>query len=181
LHASTPKLSTMLAEISYAPMAVVSSGYDRAQVRNPLRGFGVLIPRREKLNTFFSVWNSSLFDGRAPAGKVLMTSFTGGATNPSIVGRDAAEIAEIVEEEMAVVLGIDGPPVERAVWKYPRALPQFNLGHARRIAAIREALVELPGLYLAGNYLQGRSLGDCAELGSRTADLVKRHLWRSGI
>jgi oxygen-dependent protoporphyrinogen oxidase len=170
-----PNLSTMLAEISYAPMAVVSTGYDRAQIRNPLRGFGVLIPRREKLNTFFSVWNSSLFEGHAPAGKVLMTSFTGGATNPAIVERDAAEIAEVVEKEMGAVLGIDGPPVERAVWQYPRALPQFNLGHAGRIAAIREALAELPGLYLAGNYLQGRSLGDCAELGSRTADLVKRH------
>lgn len=170
-----PRLAAMLAEIPYAPMAVVSSGYDRAQVRNPLRGFGVLIPRREKLNTFFSVWNSSLFAGRAPAGKVVMTSFTGGATNPAIVGRDDAEIAEIVEEEMAGLLGIAGPPVERVVWKYPKALPQFNLGHARRITAIREALAEFPALRLAGNYLQGRSLGDCAELGSRTAELVKRH------
>jgi protoporphyrinogen/coproporphyrinogen III oxidase len=175
LQSFAPSLTTMLAEISYAPMAVVSSGYDRAQVRNPLRGFGVLIPRREKLNTFFSVWNSSLFEGRAPAGKILMTSFTGGATNPSIVGRDATEIAEIVENEMAAVLGISGSPAERSVSKYHRALPQFNLGHARKIAAIREALAQLPTLYLAGNYLQGRSLGDCADVGSRTADLVKRH------
>jgi oxygen-dependent protoporphyrinogen oxidase len=174
LQKAAPKLSAMLAEVSYAPMAVVSSGYDRAQVRNPLRGFGLMIPRREKLNTFFSVWNSSVFPGRAPKGKVLMTSFTGGAANPAIVERDGATVAQIVEGEMSTVLGIEGPPVERSVWKYPRALPQFNLGHARRIAAVREALEELPGLYLAGNYLQGRSLGDCADLGSRTADKVKR-------
>ncbi|MFZ0522130.1 MAG: protoporphyrinogen oxidase [Candidatus Acidiferrales bacterium] len=175
LQNAAPKLGTMLAEISYAPMAVVSSGYDRAQVRNPLRGFGVLVPRREKLNTFFNVWNSSLLAGRAPEGKVLLTSFTGGSTNPAILERDDAAIAEIIEGEMGAVLRIDGPPAERCVWKYPRALPQFNLGHARRITSIREALAELPGMYLAGNYLQGRSLGDCAELGSRTADLVKRH------
>jgi oxygen-dependent protoporphyrinogen oxidase len=175
LQSVAPKLSTMLAEISYAPMAVVSSGYDRTQVRNPLHGFGVLIPRREKLNTFFNVWNSSLFAGRAPEGKVLPTSFTGGSTNPGILERDDATIAEIIESEMAAILGIDGPPVERCVWKYSRALPQFNLGHARRITSIREALAEIPGIYLAANYLQSRSLGDCAELGSRTADLVKRH------
>ena len=156
-------------------MAVVSSGYSRAQVRDPLRGFGLLIPRREKLNTFFSVWNSSLFPGRAPAGHVLMTSFTGGATNPAIVDRDAEQIAGIVEEELGSILGIQGCPVERSVWKYPRALPQFNLGHARKIAAIREILADLPGLHLAGNYMQGRSLGDCADLGSRTAESVKRH------
>ncbi len=175
LQPSAPKLSALLAEISYAPMAVVSSGYSRTQVRNPLRGFGVLIPRREKLNTFFSVWNSSLFAGRAPAGKVLMTSFTGGATNPAIVERDAEQIAAIVEEELGAILGINGAPTERCVWKYPRALPQFNLGHARKIAAIREILEDLPGLHLAGNYMQGRSLGDCADLGSRTTEMVKRH------
>ncbi len=174
LQKAAPRLSAMLAEISYAPMAVVSSGYDRARVRNPLRGFGLMIPRREKLNTFFSVWNSSVFPGRAPEGKILMTSFTGGAANPTFVERDEADIARIVEEEMGIVLGIEGPPIERCVWRYLRALPQFNLGHARRIAAVREALEELPGVYLAGNYLQGRSLGDCAELGSRTADKVKR-------
>ncbi|MGA8675148.1 MAG: protoporphyrinogen oxidase [Candidatus Acidiferrales bacterium] len=175
LQTSAPKLSALLAEISYAPMAVVSSGYSRAQVRNPLRGFGVLIPRREKLNTFFSVWNSSLFAGRAPVGKILMTSFTGGATNPAIVERDAEQIAGIVEKELGAILGIQGAPVERSVWKYPRALPQFNLGHARKIAAIRDILADWPGLHLAGNYMQGRSLGDCADLGSRTAELVKRH------
>jgi protoporphyrinogen/coproporphyrinogen III oxidase len=176
LQKAATKLSAMLAEVSYAPMAVVSSGYDRAQVRNPLRGFGLMIPRCEKLNTFYSVWNSSVFPGRAPEGKVLMTSFTGGAANPAFVERDEAAIAQIVEREIGAVLEIDGPPVERSVWRYPRALPQFNLGHARRIAAVREALADLPGLYLAGNYLQGRSLGDCAELGSRMADKVKRLL-----
>jgi protoporphyrinogen/coproporphyrinogen III oxidase len=174
LQKAAPKLSAMLAEICYAPMAVVSSGYDRAQVRNPLRGFGLMIPRRERLNTFFSVWNSSVFPDRAPGGKVLMTNFTGGAANPAIVERNESDIAQIVEGEIGEVLGINGRPVERCVWKYARALPQYNLGHAGRIAKVREALEELPGLYLAGNYLQGRSLGDCADLGSRTADKVKR-------
>ncbi len=174
LQKAAPKLSAMLAEVSYAPMAVVSSGYDRAQVRNPLRGFGVMIPRRERLNTFFSIWNSSVFAGRAPEGKVLMTSFAGGATDPAFVERDEPAIAQIVEGEMGGILGMNGPPVERCVWKYPRALPQFNLGHAKRMDVVRVALAELPGLYLTGNYLQGRSLGDCAELGSRTAEKVKR-------
>ena len=103
-----------------------------------------------------------------------MTNFTGGAANPAIVERNESDIAQIVEGEIGEVLGINGRPVERCVWKYPRALPQYNLGHAGRIAAVREALEEQPGLYLAGNYLQGRSLGDCAELASRTADKVKR-------
>ncbi len=172
LQNAAPELSTMLSDISYAPMAVVSSGYDRAQVRSPLRGFGVMIPPREKLSTIFNVWNSSVLDGRAPAGKILMTSFAGGATNPAFVEKDDATIAAIVEGEMGAVLGIDGEPVERFVWKHPRTLPQFNPGHARTVATIRKALAGLPGLYLAGNYLDGRSLGDCVESGSRTAEEI---------
>ncbi len=174
LRKIAPKLSAMLAEVTYAPIAVVASGHDRAQVRNPLHGFGLMIPRRERLNTFFNVWNSSMFAGRAPEGKVLMTSFAGGAVNPAIVESEEAAIAQIVEKELAGVLGITGPPIERFVWKHQKALPQFNVGHACRIGAIREALAALPSLYLAGNYFEGRSLGDCAELGSQTADEIRR-------
>jgi protoporphyrinogen/coproporphyrinogen III oxidase len=172
LGTTAPALSAMLSELYYAPMVVVSCGYNRTQVRNPLHGFGLMIPRREKLQTFFNVWNSSVISGRAPEGKVLLTSFAGGATNPKFVELEEKAIAQTIEAEMAAVLGIDGPPVERLVWKFPKALPQFNLGHAQTAAAIREALTGLPGLYLAGNYLEGRSLGDCVEIGSRTAQEV---------
>jgi oxygen-dependent protoporphyrinogen oxidase len=172
LGTAAPALSAKLSELYYAPMVVVSSGYDRTQVRNPLHGFGLMIPRRERLNTFFNVWNSSVIGGRAPEGKVLLTSFAGGATNPEFVRLEENAIAQIIEAEMAAVLGIKGPSVERLVWKFPKALPQFNLGHAQTAADIREAVTGLPGLYLAGNYLDGRSLGDCVEIGSRTAQEV---------
>jgi oxygen-dependent protoporphyrinogen oxidase len=176
LGTTAPALSRKLSELYYAPMAVVSSGYDRTQVRNPLHGFGLMIPRREKLNTFFNVWNSSVIGGRAPEGKVLLTSFAGGATNPDFLRMEEKAIAQIIEAEMATVLGIEGSPSERLVWKFPKALPQFNLGHAQTAAAIREAVTGLPGLFLAGNYLEGRSLGDCVEIGSRTAREVLHQL-----
>jgi oxygen-dependent protoporphyrinogen oxidase len=172
LGMTAPALGAKLSELSYAPMVVVSSGYDRTQVRNSLHGFGLMIPRREKLNTFFNVWNSSVIGGRAPAGKVLLTSFAGGATNPEFVRLEEKAIAQIVEAEMAAVLGINGPSIERLVWKFPKALPQFNVGHAQTAAGIRQAVKGLPGLFLAGNYLEGRSLGDCVEIGSRTAQEV---------
>ena len=173
LSTIAPSLSGALDKISYAPMAVVSCGYDRSQVRNPLTGFGVLIPRLEPMNTVFQVWNSSLLGGRAPAGKVLVTSFAGGATNPSFVKKDEDAIAHIVESEMSKLLGIDGPPVERLVWKHANALPQYNVGHEQTVAAVRQSISALQGVHLAGNYFQGRSLGDCVEIGSRTAEEVK--------
>jgi len=95
-------------------------------------------------------------------------------------GRDGGNLTEMsddlqvqqVEAENAAVLGITGPPIDRIVWKYPCALPQYNVGHAQRVKEIREALRDLPGLFLAGNYLAGRSIGDCVESGFQAADLL---------
>jgi oxygen-dependent protoporphyrinogen oxidase len=71
-----------------------------------------------------------------------------------------------------VVLGITGAPIDRMMWKYTLALPQYNVGHAQRVKEIREALSELPGIFLAGNYLAGRSIGDCVDTGFQAADLL---------
>jgi oxygen-dependent protoporphyrinogen oxidase len=172
LHQTAPKLSALLAAIEHAPMGVVSSAYDRKQVRHPLDGFGFMVPRQEGLKTVCTFWNSSLFPGHAPEGTVLMTSFvrtdTGGLMTASY-----DVFAETIEAENAKILGISGAPIERTVWRYPRALPQYNVGHAGRVNEICEALNEFPGLCLAGNYLMGRSIGDCAETGFQAAEKLR--------
>ena len=169
---ASPELSRLLAGISYAPLAVVSSGYHRDQVNRPLEGFGVLIPRRENLKTLCIIWNSALLPGRAPDGKVLITSYLGGATNPGISSMSDAEISAVAQREAAKILDIAGEPVDEAVQLHSQGLPQFNVGHAQTVRAVMECLSKLPGLYLAGNYLKGRSIGDCIESASRAADEV---------
>ena len=75
------------------------------------------------------------------------------------------EIAAIVEEDHAQILDITGPPITTAVWKHAKALPQYNLGHGHVVRAIRDAEGAIPGLYFAGNYLEGPSIGKCVEQG----------------
>ena len=171
-----PKLASHLAAIEYSPMYAVSSAYERAQVANTLEGFGFMVPRREGLQTICTFWNSSLFPQRAPEGKVLMTSFAGRGISGLAGAMSEEECARIVEEENAKTLGITGEPVDRVVWKDPRALPQYNVGHAQRIKEIYGNLRALPNLYLAGNYLKGRSIGDCVEIGLRVAEDVHSHM-----
>jgi protoporphyrinogen/coproporphyrinogen III oxidase len=172
LQQKAPKLAALLAAIEYAPMGVVSSAYQRKQVRHALSGFGFMVPRREGLHTVCTFWNSSLFPAHAPQGTALMTSFVrSGADGLMVASYDI--FAETVEAENAKILGISGPPIERTVWRFPRALPQYNVGHARRVNEIREALNEFPGLCLAGNYLTGRSIGDCADTGFQAAEKLR--------
>jgi protoporphyrinogen/coproporphyrinogen III oxidase len=176
LGSVSPHIAQVLCGIPYAPVAVVAANYHRQQIGDPLQGFGFLVPRGQKIRTLGTVWNSSLFPGRAPDGTVTMTSFIGGATDVEIVQHSEEEIARIVQDENARILGISGPPIESAVWVYTRALPQYNLGHGHIVEAIRDAERQTPGLFFSGNYLEGPAIGKCVENGFHTAEAVTKFL-----
>jgi protoporphyrinogen/coproporphyrinogen III oxidase len=164
-----PQISQTLATISSAPVAVVSTGYRLEAIPQDLNGFGFLVPRKEGLRILGSVWSSSLFPGRAPEGHVLLTTFMGGALDPEIVCWSEDRIAEAAHTDLAKVLGITESPVFRRVFRYQRALPQYNLGHAEKIAAIANLCSQTPGLFLAGNYLTGPSIGACVQHANQIA------------
>ena len=101
-----------------------------------------------------------------------MTSFAARGSEGNLTEMPDDLLVQQVEAENAAVLGITGAPIDRMTWKYSRALPQYNVGHAQRVKEIREAVTESPGLSLAGNYLAGRSIGDCVETGFQAANLL---------
>ena len=169
---AAPQLASQLKAIEYAPVCAVGSAYDRSQVTNTLEGFGYMVPRREGLETICTFWNSSLFPGRAAEGKVLMTSFAGRGTNNDTAAMGDEEYSRIVGAENARALGITGEPQDRVVWKDPRALPQYNVGHAQRVAEIQNVLRAMPNLRIVGNFLRGRSIGDCVEVAFAAAQDV---------
>jgi protoporphyrinogen/coproporphyrinogen III oxidase len=167
------QFESQLANLEYAAVAVVSLGYRKDQVRNSLKGFGFLVPRCAGLSVLGTVWNSSLFAGRAPEGQVLLTSFVGGATNPGAVQRSTGELSGLVHHEIAPILQIHGEPVFSNVTVWPRAIPQYNLGHMQRVAAIEAVRARFSGLYLAGNYWTGPAIGTCVQRSLNLANEIR--------
>jgi oxygen-dependent protoporphyrinogen oxidase len=170
----------LLGRIEYAAVAVVGAGYRREQVGHPVDGFGFLVPRKENLSVLGTVWSSSLFPGRAPEGMVCMTSFAGGAANAGLMEWSDERIAAEAEREVAQVLRISGAPVTRMMQRWTRALPQYNLGHGKIVAGLEQELRRFPGLFLAGSYLSGASVGSCAEQAVQTAEAVQTFLSAQG-
>jgi len=164
---------TPLTSIEYVAVAVVSLGYRQQDVGHSLNGFGFLIPRSSGLRVLGTVWNSSLFPGRAPKGHALLTSFVGGATDPAATKLKAEELAALVHREISPVLSMNSDPVFSNVTIWPRALPQYNLGHRDRLAAVAKSISRFPGLWLAGNYLQGPAIGSCVDLALQVAEQVR--------
>jgi len=168
-----PGFQKQLCGIEYAGVGVVSLGYKKKHVANSLAGFGFLVPRSSGLNVLGTVWNSSLFPGRAPDGEALLTSFVGGATNPGVLQKSPEELVALVHCEIALLLGISHEPVFNNVTVWPRAIAQYNLGHTARIAEIDKLRQEFPGLHFAGSYLNGPAIGTCVEQALKVADEIR--------
>jgi len=161
-----------LESIAYAPVATVASAYATSAIAHPLDGFGCLVPRKEQRRVLGVLFSSSMFEGRAPAGTALLTTFIGGQRHPELPGLPQADIAALAHAEHGVLLGAHDAPLFQAVTRWPRAIPQYTLGHLARVARAEAAARALPGLFLCASWKGGVSVGDCIRNGHLEADAV---------
>lgn len=158
-----PALGRSLAGIEHPPLAVAALGYPRESVSHPLDGLGVLTPRVENRSTLGMLFSSTLFAHRAPAGRVLLTAYVGGARQPGMALLPREDLIALVRAEAADLLGARGEPVHAEVRYWRQGLPQPDLGHAARIDGLRGLEHAWPGLFVTGNYLGGVSTSACID------------------
>lgn len=172
LEAATGGKSLAFAEIPYAPVAVVALGVKRSQIAHPLDGFGFLAPRRESLRLLGCLFPSTIFPDRAPEAHVALSAFLGGRTDPEIVDPNLWEdprLLGLVRKELGQAIGLSGEPTVAILRRWPRAIPQYEVGHGRFVQLAEEIERDLPGLHLAGNFLGGVSVPDCIRNATRIA------------
>lgn len=166
------QLAASLAGIEHASVASVATVYRRASIAHPLDGFGCLVPEVERRRVLGIVFNSTLFDGRAAHGDVLLTTFAGGAREPDLVNAHDAELSTIVHAEHQALFGALEAPIETTITRWTSAIPQYRVGYAEVLDAIGSSLDRLPGLYLAGSYRGGVSVGNCASTALSLAESI---------
>lgn len=162
----------LLKEIHYPPVASVVLGYRREKVAHPLDGFGVLIPAVERFRILGTLFSSSLFPNRAPTGHVTLTSYVGGMRAPELAQLPEAELVRITAEDLAELLGAQGRPIFQLVRRYPRAIPQYELGYGRFMELFERLEQDCPGLFFAGHYRNGISLADSILAGDAVAGRI---------
>ena len=165
-----PAMTSILCQIPYASMTVICFGYSRERISRSLDGFGYLIPKKDGLNTLGTLWDSSMFENRAPEGKVLLRSMMGGACFPEYVRLSDDEVVARVRQDLAGTMGIEAAPEFVRVFRHPQAIPQYTVGHGARLQALEELQRAHPGLILTGNSYRGIGLNDCVAAAERAAD-----------
>lgn len=171
-----PAMSAFLRMIPYSSMTVVCFGYERDRIRHNLDGFGYLIPREEKSSTLGTLWDSSIFPNRAPAGKVLLRSMLGGACFPDAIRFSDEEVVKRVRGDLQQIMGIREAPSFIRIFRHEKAIPQYTVGHSDRLASLDELTTAVPGLFLTGNSYRGIGLNDCVAAAVKTATSVISHL-----
>ncbi len=169
-------ISSVLNEIPYSTMTVVCFGYERERISRDLDGFGYLIPKEEGLSTLGTLWDSSIFENRAPTGRVLLRSMMGGACFPQYITLSDAEVEKRVRNDLERGMGITVPPSFIRIFRHEQAIPQYVVGHGKRLAALDERLQSHPGLLLTGNSYRGIGLNDCVGAAHRAAEDGVRYL-----
>ena len=176
LNEMYPRLATLLGAIEYAPIVIATTSVPLTSLSMPLRGFGFLATRSERMVTLGTIFNSLLFPDRAPDDRLLLTSYLGGAIRPEIFDWPDERIWESVCSELKRVLKTSTLPEPVAIFRHRRAIPQYNIGHTERVEAIASELAGIPGLFVTGSFLHGVSIPACMEHGDNTATAVSEFL-----
>ena len=170
------ELSGLCMGIRYAPSVNVALGYERRAVRDPLQGWGFMVPAREPRHVRSASWVSSKWPDRAPAGCALIRACLGSVTDTSALDQSDETLVSWAHDDLRDLLGIDAAPVLARVYRRPLAMPQLEVGHLNRMSAIDARLETTAGLFVTASGFRGIGLPDCISDARAVAERAAAYL-----
>jgi oxygen-dependent protoporphyrinogen oxidase len=153
-------------------------GIDQAQMLSPAEfaGYGIIVPHVLNRRVIATSFASHKFAGRAPAGKVLVRSFIGGALQKELVDCEDNALIKFSTEELAKTVNFTGSPDFARVYRWRNCMPQYHLGHLERSRTIDSMVGQHPGLELAGNSYHGVGIPACIKSGAQAMERLVNSL-----
>lgn len=162
-----------LAEIKYVNMTVATCGFRREQVKHDLNGFGFLVPRKQGVRALGCIWTSTLFPNRCPEGWVMLRTMYGGAEDPQAITLSDRQLLEEIHRDIHPILEIDKTPEFVRIYRWQKAIPQYDLEHQHRLKVFDYGENQFPGLAYAGNSYRGVGINDCVVSAHRALEKIK--------
>lgn len=164
-----PAAAAGAAEIPYADVASVILAYPRDALSRELDATGFLVPPTEGLLLVGCSWLSTKWPHLADPDLVLVRAMVGRHGDRRFTALSDDELAERVHSELVLTMGLTAGFKEASVQRWPRAMPQYTVGHQARLERIDAALEALPGLFVTGAAYRGVGLASCVGAGDRVA------------
>lgn len=168
-----PQAIADLRGIPYVSTAVVLLVYPDGTADRLPESSGFVSPRGRlamTAATFVSrKWPEPEFGGRA-----VVRCFVGAAGSEDLVDEPDEDIVDGVARQLAAILPLPERPEDALVVRWRRAMPQYEVGHLDRVAAIEAALPA--GAFVAGQGYRGAGIPDCVRQAGETAERIQAHL-----
>jgi|SRR5271157_1448097 len=167
-----PRLAELLGAVPYSSSMTVAMGYDARDFARLPRGFGFLVPRKERRRLVACTWVGAKFSHRVPADKVIARCFLGGAGDAAVLDESDEAVAAMVTDELREIAQVTAPARFHRIFRWPRSMAQYTVGHPARLREMEQRAASAAGLYLAGNAYQGIGIPDCIRMGRAAAEKI---------
>ncbi|WP_406399011.1 protoporphyrinogen oxidase [Streptomyces sp. NBC_00879] len=174
LASECPAAAAELGQVEYASMALVTMAFRRKDLAGMPDGSGFLVPPVDghtiKASTF-STRKWGWVDQASPDLFVLRTSI-GRYGEEEHLHREDAELVSVSLSDLGEATGLAARPVATEVTRWIGGLPQYPVGHLKRVARIREEVAKLEGLRVCGAAYDGVGIPACIAGARRAADEI---------
>ncbi len=157
--------------------AIVAFGFTAEQQVSWPKGFGFLVPDGEDSRLLAGTFSDQKYEHRVPVGGRLVRAYYGGID----VAEDGSELplwamrdlhAANARAELERIVGPLPDPALTVERVWPRALPQYAVGHGERMAELTERMKSHGTLQLLGNGYRGVGLPELIRDGREAARRV---------
>lgn len=177
LQTSNPRAASLLGGISFASVATIALVYPWSAGAGPPSGSGMLVPSTEDATVSACTWYSVKWPASAPSdGGLVLRCFVGRAGDDPALELADDELVALVARDVERFVGVSAPPRAARVFRWPRSLPQYRVGHIETVERIEASLEDTPGIWVTGASYRGSGIPDCIRQARATAARVDEWL-----
>jgi oxygen-dependent protoporphyrinogen oxidase len=184
LERVNPDAAAHLGQIAYGSAAVVSMVYGpgSADLLPDATGFivpaGATVAGGRPASLTACTWVSRKWPDPAFGDRAVIRAFAGRAGDESVLDLPDDELVAALVKDIEAISPLGDVPDAWFVSRWPRSMPQYEIGHLDRVARIMRALDDTPGLFVTGSAYGGVGLADVVRHAGETAERVREHLER---
>ena len=150
-------------------------GYDARDFARPPRGFGFLVPRKERRRLVACTWVGTKFSYRVPEDKVVARCFLGGRDDAAVLEESDDAVAAMVTDELREIAQVTAPARFRRIFRWPRSMAQYTVGHPARLREMARAPPPSPVCTSRGTPTRGSESPTASAWAARR----RRRFWRA--
>jgi len=173
---SSTAVAELLSSVEYASMAFVLFAFPSSGVL-PFDGSGFLVAKSEGLLMTACSWSSSKWEHLGKSDMTFVRVSAGRVDDDRAFNFSDGELVSKLLEELSLTVGLETPPEESRVIRWPKSFPQYESGHANKVDEIQRLLgCETPGVFVAGAAFNGLGLSACIRDGKASVQRVQEYL-----